>query len=68
MIYEVKGKVINANTTSKGTNIVQVICPRPDGIGSDVITIFAKSGQYNDKIGKDVNIRTNVFIKNANEV
>lgn len=68
MVIDVKGKIINANTTSKGTNIVQVIMPRPDGIGSDVITVFAKSGQYNDKVGKEVAIKCSVFLKAANEV
>jgi len=67
MLIDVSGKVINKGTSKKGNSYVQVLVARPDG-GNDVVTVMTDGGHDRYKVGSDVKIKANAFVRVCFEV
>jgi hypothetical protein len=65
MKIEVSGKLINKGVSKKGKPFGQVLTPKPDGLGSDVVLVMLKRDY---PIGADVKIVANAYVQICAEV
>lgn len=59
MVGTVKGKIINAGVSKKGNKYAQVLTPKPEKDGFDVIMVMAKRDY---KVNQDVEIKCNAYV------
>jgi len=70
MQFEAKGTVINKGKFHKGEGqFIQLMSPRPDGEGNDVLMVWAKPETFaKAEINKPISVKVRAFIKSAQEV